>query len=180
MWVYKKRGSWYIDLAQRSYAMGLTFYLARWVSLAFEPEKESADDDLASPAESTAAVRIVEDAVEQDSSEDEIWASVYGPGWMDIENSLVEISRLLKARGVPLMVFYRTQFNAHFIQRLTELGEQHGFSTVGIDPWEDTRWIDENRADYVNSSTDSHCNPAGCRIYAQIFYENMIEAGIIE
>jgi hypothetical protein len=167
MWVYEKRGEWYVDLAQRSYALGLGFFVARAISAALDPDVERAAMEADGPEDIT------------DYRQGSISPDQFGPSWLRIENSVVDINRQLKEAGVPLMVFYRALFKPSFKNRLEALGEEHGFATAVVQPWRDPRWASEDKRDYMNSPTDGHCNPEGCKIYAQIFYENLLEAGII-
>lgn len=186
MWVYDKRGSFLIDRAQRSYAVGLIFYSARWLVNQFgvstNPNRElmfeegpmdgggldAVESSLATAAEKTAAraanaARILEN-----------------PAWLNIENSVLQINALLKTADVPLLVFYRPQFRSTYYGRLIDLGRSEGFSVHALDPFEDTRWADLKRSDYSNSPIDSHCNPAGCALYATLFYEALQEGGYLD
>ncbi len=163
LWVLSKRSNFFVDASQRSYALGLIFYAARWVM------------NLTGLYEnSTQSISATDESNESDES------LLEGEGWLDIENSLLEIHTILEAQGIPLLVFHRSQFKDVYKQRMQVLGMEHGFPVRELDVFQDPRWENIDRATLVNSAVDSHCNKAGCALYAQRMRELMQEAGLLQ
>jgi hypothetical protein len=79
-----------------------------------------------------------------------------------------------------LLVLHRERFALPYVRRLNQLGEQEGFAVRSVDVFGDPRWADLDKSQYVNSPVDSHCNPAGCELYATLIYEYLRETGLLE
>jgi hypothetical protein len=188
MWVYEKRGNFLVDMAQRSYAVGITFYAGRWFlnmlgfytnpnQVRFDHEQfleshpelaaESGSEIPGSSGSRPATRKDVLDAVLSEQR------------WLDVENSLLEMSRLLREVNVPFMVLYRSHLRQSYVRRIAELGKQAGFAVQELDIFDDPRWDKADKAKYVNSPVDSHCNAAGCTIYATVIYEKLVETGLL-
>ena len=162
LWVYNKRSNPIVDAVQRSYAIGLVFFTLRSIALA-------------TGLTSNASQAVLDD----ESTNNDSGAQLELKGWRDIENSLIEINRILKDRDIPFLLFYRSQFGDTFKQRFRELGQRESFATRELNIFDDPRWEDLDKSEYVNSPVDSHCNAAGCQLYATAIYEGLAEAGLI-
>ncbi len=162
LWVLSKRSSFFIDMSQRSYALGLIFYAGRWVMNA-AGLYTNPTQSISEAAEATAAEVALLD----------------GKGWQDIERSLLEIHAILEQQGVPLLVFHRSQFEDVYKERMQALGRDYGFPVRELDVFLDPRWENIDRATLVNSPVDSHCNKAGCALYAQRMRELLEEEGLL-
>lgn len=188
MWVFEKRGNFLVDMAQRSYALGVSFYFARWMlaslGLYTNPNQERFDFEVFAEKYPDIASELTKDATDASEtglSNKEIvnQVALSEPQWQAVENSLLEMSRLLKEANIPLMVLYRSHLRASYARRMAELGEREGFVVQELDIFADPRWDKADRAKYTNSPVDSHCNPSGCTIYATIIYEKLREAGML-
>ena len=188
MWVYEKRGNFLVDAAQRSYAAGLSFFAGRWLlstlGLYTNPNQEGFDverfEELYPELVEEWSNKIPGKTGQRvGAGESVVKAVLSDQGWLDVENSLVEISRLLKEANVPFLVLYRPNIRDFYENRMIELGEQEGFAIHGLDIFDDPRWDEADKAKYVNSAVDSHCNVEGCTIYATIIYEKLLEAGLL-
>ena len=184
MWVYGKQKNFVIDNARRSYALGLIFYAGRWIVNAIgfntNPNQNVREDDWeVLPEEELDAAKKSGKHLRGNTvfNREKVLAD---PGWQNIEQSLVEISRILKAHGVPLLIFYRSNFRTSYAIRIHELADQEGFAAHKLDIWNDPRWEALDKADYVNSPTDSHCNPKGCELYATVIYEGLMKEGMLD
>ncbi len=152
MWVFERRESKLVDLAQRSYAACLLFTLRRQLMTAFgrEPSLVSTGD------------------YHHDH-----------PRWQAVDQSLTQLNHICEQRDIPFLLLVggdqdTKPYSLHF-----ELADREGFPIATLDPWTDDRWKDLDRSKHLNSATDLHCNEDGCEIYGTKVWELMLEAGVI-
>ena len=93
---------------------------------------------------------------------------------------MLEIHRLCREAGIPFVLFTVSfGFGHPAMAMVQDLGKRAGFPVFPLLPWEDPRWSDDGRSVYENSPSDSHPNPAGSRIYAQLIHEALLREGVI-
>ena len=182
MWVLSKRSNAIVDLSQRSYALGLLFYTGRWLinmaGVSTNPQNSVTGGDAPVPGEGKLRELSADELAARQAA---IRAKALAdPAWQDIENSVVEIHGILAEQGVPLLVMHRENFKTTYIGRLRELGEQYGFAVEKLDIWNDPRWAELDKSEFVNSPVDSHCNAAGCELHAIRIHELLQEHGLLE
>jgi len=182
MWVLSKRSNAIVDLSQRSYALGLLFYAGRWLinmaGVSTNPQQSVTAADAPPPREGRLRDMDPEELAARQAAIRE--QALTDPAWQDIENSLLEIHRILQEQDVPLLVMHRENFKTTYIGRLRELGERHGFAVQVLDVWNDPRWSELDKSEYVNSPVDSHCNAAGCELHAIRIHELLLENGLLD
>lgn len=152
-WVFDKRASWIADFAQRSYALSTLFILSRLA-------RQSTGSDV--------PLISVGNYEEND------------PRWRAIADSLASIKRICDARSIPFIVFVQGSAEDVPYNMVAAEGRKNGFEVFGLRPETDGRWPDALSKRYRNSLVDSHCNPAGCEIWATLVYEYLVERGIIQ
>lgn len=160
MWVFDKRASWLADFAQRSYAVSLFYKLvlprAKWAVDLVVPEPAASHNGgpmRGAPIDTPRHERVLE--------------------------NLEQIHQVLEANGIPFLLMVHFNVSDPFYSRIQALGAEAGFPVARLDVWKDPRWQGEERRDYRNSATDSHCNPRGCEIHARLMYELMLDAGLL-
>ena len=79
--------------------------------------------------------------------------------------------------GADADEFFHAWHIARYIDQVAEAGKANGFDVVVVQPWLDPRWPDATTAKYVNSPLDSHCNVAGCEMWATAVYDSLEERG---
>lgn len=152
MWVFEKRRNPLVDLAQRSYAASISYILFRRVS---------------------SLVFGLEPALIQYSS----FAPDH-PRWIAIEKSLTKMSRLLRDRSIPFIVFTAGEDSDPHLSLLRAVGDSEGFPVVRLSVLsKGSEWA-ANPAKFVNSAIDNHCNPVGCKLVAAEMARLISEAGI--
>ena len=152
-WVFDKRASWTADLAQRSYALSTLFILSRF----------------ARQSTGSAEQLINVGNYQQDN-----------PRWRAIADSLARIKQICDGRSIPFLVLVQGSVEEFPNNLVAAEGRKNGFEVVGIRPDMDPRWPDASSKRYRNSLVDSHCNPAGCEMWATLIYEHLVEHGIIQ
>lgn len=162
MWVYEKRSSLMANFAQRSYGASLVYILlrrwAKWLIPVAEPKLNE--------------VELSRSAKSGDSSPI--------PRFEAIATILTKISQKLQRAEVPFLLIYYRNVDEELVEIIRATGIREGFEVRGLDIWDDPRWSDEDRSDYVNSAVDSHCNAKGCEVWAIQIYESMVTAGLLD
>lgn len=151
-WVFDKRESRIADFAQRSYALSTIFILSRLArqSTGTDPQLISIDNYTAN-----------------------------NPRWLTISDSLKRISDICRERSIPFVVFVLGSLEDHPNKMVAAEGLKNNFEVVGLQPEKDNRWPDALSPRYRNSVVDSHCNAAGCEMWATLVYEKLVELSII-
>lgn len=152
-WVFDKRESWIADFAQRSYALSTIFVLSRFV-------RQSTGTD--SPV-------ISIDNYTPDN-----------PRWLAISDSLRRINDICKTRSIPFVVFLMGSIADHPYEMVAAEGRKDNFEVIGLQPEKDSRWPDALSPRYRNSVVDSHCNAAGCEMWATLVYEKLVGLRVID
>lgn len=152
MWVFEKRASTVINLAQRSYAACLLFKLRRQMQESFgkPPELISEGD--------------------------------YEKGnvrWQSIDDSLTAINDACRDANIPFLLLVngprdQKPFHLHF-----EVAQRESFAIDTVNPWIDDRWKDLDGTKFVNSQTDQHANRDGCVIHGTHIYELITKHAMI-
>ncbi len=152
-WVFDKRASWMADFAQRSYALSTLFVLSRF----------------ARQSTGTEAALIHMDNYEETN-----------PRWRAIADSLARIKQICDDRSIPFTVLVQGSVEDVPYSMVAAEGRKDGFEVYGLMPEIDPRWPDALSKRYRNSLVDSHCNPAGCEMWATLVYEHLVERGIFK
>lgn len=151
-WVFDKRASWIADFAQRSYAFSTLFILSR----------------LARQSTGSDAPIISVGNYEENN-----------PRWRAIADSLASIKRICDARSIPFIVLVQGSAKDVPYNMVAAEGRKNGFEVIGLQPETDGRWPNALTPRYRNSVVDSHCNAAGCEMWATLAYERLVDLGII-
>lgn len=151
-WVFDKRQSWLADFAQRSYALSTLFVLSRYA-------QQSAGGDL--------------QLIHMDNYTPD------NPRWLAISDSLKRINEICRARSIPFVVFVMGSTEDHPYEMVASEGRKSGFPVIGLQPQLDARWPDALSSRYRNSTIDSHCNVAGCEMWATLAYEKLVGLGVL-
>jgi lysophospholipase L1-like esterase len=152
-WVFDKRASWAADFAQRSYALSTLFVLSRFA-------RQSTGTDAA--------------LIHMDNYEDG------NPRWRAIADSLARIKQICDQRSIPFIVLVQGSVDEVPYNMVAAEGRKSGFEVFGLRPEIDPRWPDASAKRYRNSLVDSHCNAAGCEMWATLVYEHLVQRGIIQ
>lgn len=152
-WVFDKRASWMADFAQRSYALSTLFVLSRLA-------RQSSGADAA--------------LIQMDNYEET------NPRWRAIADSLARIKQICDQRSIPFIVLVQGSVEDVPYNMVAAEGRKDGFEVYGLRPEIDPRWPDASSKRYRNSLVDSHCNAAGCEMWATLVYEHLVERGIIQ
>lgn len=153
MWVFDKRGRWFVDLVQRSYAASSLFILYRAARMALSP-----------------SYRLV--ATEHFEQAD--------PRWQALEDALRRMNALCRERGIPFVLFTELGPNSNGGRLLTATGAREGFPVFHLPLLSDPRWKDDDRRKYRNSYVDGHPTPPGHQVYAQQIYERLAGLGLLD
>ena len=149
MWVFEKRTSWLTNVAQRSYAVSLLFFLQRGLR-ATPPD----------PGASMATQYRADN-----------------PRWQAIDRSLSALQARCRASGIPLVVFTYDDKEREAMALVAAVGAREGFPVIPLSPAADPRWKDLDRREYANSPVDSHPNRKGCEIYGTLVAEALLRSG---
>jgi len=162
-WVLDKRARWYVDLAQRSYAISLAYVLYR------EAGRRLSSGQTKGPATGAVAgldgsgVRFNEYRLDS-------------PRWLAIDRSLTEMHRLLKQRGVRFVLFSPGEVQAA-LDLLEGVAKREGFEFYVLRRYADPRWrgMDENL--FRNSVIDGHPSARGNEALATMIAERLAHGG---
>ena len=164
-WVLEKRTRWYVDLAQRSYALSLLYVLLREVREHFA---------LAGSASTAGAVAGL-DAPLVNMGE----YRTGSPRWQAIDRSLTEINRLLRERDVRFILFTVSQ-GSPALDLLRGVAAREGFPLVDLNRPEDPRWKGMDERLFHNSKIDGHPTALGNLALATLIAENLAREGALE
>jgi hypothetical protein len=151
MWVFDKRRALSARIAQRSYALSLSTVLLRDALAAFRSSAPGPPADGYRPDH---------------------------PRWLAIDHGLSEMNRLCEAAGIPFVVF--SVANGHALELVEQVGRREGFPVEILSPFDDPRLQPLHDRDCVNSPSDSHPNPRGARLHAEVLYDGLVRLGIVE
>lgn len=165
MWVFEKRGAWYTDLAQRSYAVSLLYTLYRRLT-ALAGRVRQADSSTPMPG-------IVCNAREFPAT------PASGEKWNRVAIALTNINRLLMARHIPFAVFSLNEA-PDISTALDRIAERSGFPYLNLETLQDPRWAEYPFRQISNSAVDSHPNALGNRIIATAIAESLLETGLVK
>jgi hypothetical protein len=181
MWVIDKRKSWYVNLAQRSYAASLVAVLIHKLHVSVpEGIGKRAEIQYRPPQ----FLPVSASGGLQQESRDQYWPEFLdrytpqNPGWIAVEQSLHGIQALCRTKGWPFVALTIDKGIPN--EMVKNVGKREGFPVVLLAPFEDPRWQDQDPARYVNSPLDSHPNAAGNMLYATLIQEQLQQLGVLD
>jgi lysophospholipase L1-like esterase len=161
LWVFDKRKKWYADMVQRSYAGSLLYVLFRDIRVF-----TSAQAAAPAATEARDTSRLALDQYRPDS-----------PRWQAIDRSLTEISRILRQRKAPFVLFTNNEL-PFIVEMLETVARREGFPLVNLHREQDPRWAGQDVRLLRNSTTDGHPSTLGNRVLATLMAENLQKMGI--
>lgn len=162
LWVLDKRGRWYVDLAQRSYAASALYVMLRGLLAA-----AAASDGTGTGAPGIRRPGVAMHEFRADSAR-----------WQAIDRALSEINALLRARGTPFAV-YTLDEPPYVLDLLRAVAAREGFPVVTLRPLADPRWAGLEPSLLHNSRIDSHPSPLGNRALATLVAESFGPLGLL-
>ncbi len=162
-WVLDRRGRWYADLAQRSYAASLLYVLAREVRRRVAPIASAHAGGIAG----LNAPLVSMDGYRTDD-----------PRWQAVERALSEMNRVLRAAGVPLVLFALGE-GPPILPLLEAVARREGIAFYNLKRREDPRWSGMDERLFRNSAIDGHPSALGNAALATLVAESLAHAGVL-
>lgn len=162
-WVLDRRGRWYADLAQRSYAAALLYVLAREVRQRF------AAIPAAHAGGGIAGLNAPLISMDGYRADD--------PRWLAVERALSEMSRALRGNGIPLVLFALGE-GPPVLPLLEAVARREGIPFHNLRRREDPRWRGMDERLFRNSAIDGHPSALGNAALATLVAESLAHAGI--
>jgi lysophospholipase L1-like esterase len=165
-WVLDKRDRWYVDLAQRSYAISLLYVLVRELRGRFDSPRQDG------PAAKTGVVAGLDAPLVHlgDYRAD-------SERWQAIDRSLVGIHGLLKERGVRFVLFALGEASPA-LDLLQGVASREGFEFHNLKRQEDPRWRAMDERLFHNSAIDGHPTALGNEALATLIADSLAPGGV--